>query len=92
MEVETIVPGHGPVGDKSDLREMRDYLALLRREARRGFNEGATPEEVVHRTKLGRFSRWGEPERIIPNIQRLYQEFRGEIDQPMDLSLAMPEP
>jgi cyclase len=88
MEVETIVPGHGPVGDTSDLREMRDYLALVRREARRGFQEGAPPEEVVRRIKLGRFSRWGESERLIPNVHRLYQEFRGEIDQPMDLALA----
>lgn len=90
MDVETIVPGHGPVGDKSDLREMRDYLALLRREARRGFNEGAPAEEVVRRVKLGRFSLWNEAERIVPNIQRLYQEFRGEIAQPMDLSAAFP--
>ncbi|MGH2588546.1 MAG: MBL fold metallo-hydrolase [Dehalococcoidia bacterium] len=79
MDVETIVPGHGPVGDKSDLREMRDYLSLVRREARRGFEEGAPPEVVAERAKLGRFSRWGERERILPNIHRLYQEFRGEI-------------
>ena len=90
MDVETIVPGHGPVGDKSDLREMRDYLALVRREARRGFREGKPQEEVARRIKLGRFSRWGESERLIPNVHRLYQEFRGEIDQPMDLALAGP--
>jgi len=88
MDVETIVPGHGPVGDKSDLREMRDYLALVRREARRAFNEGAPVEEAVRRAKLGRFSRWGEAERIAPNVQRLYQEFRGEIEQPIDLEQA----
>lgn len=92
MDVETIVPGHGPVGDKSDLREMRDYLALVRREARRGFQEGAPPEEVVQRIKLGRFSQWGESERLIPNVHRLYQELRGEIDQPMDLALAGSRP
>lgn len=91
MDVETIVPGHGPIGDKSDLREMRDYLALLRREARRGFNEGAPAEEVVRRVKLGRFSLWNEAERIVPNIHRLYQEFRGEIAQAMDLGVAFPQ-
>ena len=85
MDVETIVPGHGPVGDKSDLRELRDYFALIRREARRGFNEGAPVDEVVRRVKLGRFSQWGEAERIVPNIRRLYQEFDGTIEQPADL-------
>ncbi len=34
-QVEVIVPGHGPVGEKKDLVEMRDYLALLLREGRR---------------------------------------------------------
>jgi len=90
MDVETIVPGHGPVGDISDLREMRDYLALVRREARRGHAEGAPPQAVAERIKLGRFSRWGEAERIVPNVLRLYQEFDGAIDQPMDLSSAFP--
>jgi cyclase len=90
MDVETIVPGHGPVGDTSDLREMRDYLALVRREARRGYGEGAPATEVAGRIKLGRFSRWGEAERVVPNVLRLYQEFAGTIDQPLDLSLAFP--
>jgi glyoxylase-like metal-dependent hydrolase (beta-lactamase superfamily II) len=67
VDVETIVPGHGPVGDKSYLHGLSDYFALLRRVARRGFNEGAPVEEVVRRVKLGRFSQWGEAERIIPN-------------------------
>lgn len=84
MDIETIVPGHGPVGDKSDLHEMRDYLALVRREARRGYQESAPPRAVAERIKLGRFSLWNEPERVLPNVLRLYQEFAGEIDQPMD--------
>jgi cyclase len=89
MDVETIVPGHGPVGDKSDLRELRDYFALLKREARRGFDEGAPVEDVVRRVKLGRFSQWNEAERIVPNIRRLYQEFEGTIDQPADLGQTL---
>lgn len=90
MDVETIVPGHGCVGDKSDLREMRAYLALVRREARRGYQEGAPARTVAERIKLGRFAAWGESERIVPNVLRLYQEFAGEISEPMDLSLAFP--
>jgi len=27
LDVEVIVPGHGPIGAKSEMREMRDYLA-----------------------------------------------------------------
>jgi cyclase len=90
MDVETIVPGHGPVGDRSDLREMRDYLALLREQARAGWEEGAPAAEVAKRIDLGPYTNWGEPERVLPNVIRLYQEFDGTVDQPMDLSQAFP--
>ncbi len=38
--------------------------------------------------KLGIYARWREPERILPNVMRLYQEFRNELDQPLD-AIAM---
>ena len=34
MEVERIVPGHGPLSSKKDLREMKEYLALFDQKAR----------------------------------------------------------
>jgi len=35
--------------------------------------------------KLGVYASWSDPERILPNVMRCYQEFRDELDQPMDL-------
>jgi len=79
MKVDTIVPGHGPVGGKEDLRLMRDYLALVRRHARRAFAAGRSEEEAARSLRLGPYATWVEPERALLNVQRLYQEFRGEI-------------
>lgn len=84
MDVETIVPGHGPIGGKKELREMRAYLALIRREAKMRFDAGMTAEQAARDVKLGIYARWREPERILPNIMRLYQEFKNELDQPLD--------
>jgi cyclase len=84
MDVETIVPGHGPIGGKKELREMRAYLTLIRREAKKRFDSGMTAEQAARDVKLGIYARWREPERILPNIMRLYQEFRDELDQPLD--------
>jgi cyclase len=84
MDVETIVPGHGPIGGKKELREMRAYLMLIRREAKKRFDSGMTAEQAARDVKLGIYARWREPERILPNIMRLYQEFRDELDQPLD--------
>ena len=85
MDVETIVPGHGPIGGKKELREMRAYLALIRREAKKRFDAGMSAEQAARDVKLGIYARWREPERILPNMLRLYQEFRNELDQPLDM-------
>jgi cyclase len=79
MDVDVIVPGHGPLGGREDLRLMRNYLALVRRHARRAFAASETPEEALRSLRLGQYASWAEPERALLNLQRLYQEFRGEI-------------
>lgn len=80
LDVETIVPGHGPIGTKKELREMRDYLALLRRESRRSFQAGEPSQEAARKLKVGGFyTKWANPERLPMLVDRLYMEFRGEM-------------
>lgn len=85
FEADTIVPGHGPIGTKKELRQMRDYLALVHGEARTRFDAGMPAEEAARDIKLGVYASWSDAERVYPNILRCYQEFREELDQPMDL-------
>ncbi|MBI4636156.1 MAG: MBL fold metallo-hydrolase [Candidatus Rokubacteria bacterium] len=84
-EADVIVPGHGPLGAKKDVKHMRDYLVLVRREARKRFDAGMSPEDAARDIKLGVYASWREAERILPNVMRCYQEFRGETHLPMDL-------
>ena len=84
-EADVIVPGHGPIGTKADLRHMRDYLALVRREAKKRFEAGMPAEAASRDIKLGVYASWREAERIFPNVLRCYQEFRNETHLPMDL-------
>ena len=79
LDVETIVPGHGPVGGKDDLREMRGYLESIHEQARAAFDAGRSQEEATEEIDLGHYASWAEPERLGLNVGRLYQEFRGEI-------------
>ncbi len=79
LDVESIVPGHGPAGAKQQLREMRGYLASIRDQARAAFEAGRSEEEATQGIELGDYAAWGEPERLPINVGRLYQEFRGEI-------------
>jgi glyoxylase-like metal-dependent hydrolase (beta-lactamase superfamily II) len=84
-EADVLVPGHGPIGTKRDLEHMRDYLALVRREARKRFDAGISAEDAARDIKLGVYASWREAERILPNVMRCYQEFRDETHLAMDL-------
>lgn len=86
--VETIVPGHGPVGGKNEMREMRDYLALLWREGRKRFDAGVSAGRAAAEIDLGKYAGWADSNRIAPNIARLYAEFRGTAGPEMDREAA----
>jgi glyoxylase-like metal-dependent hydrolase (beta-lactamase superfamily II) len=85
FEADVIVPGHGAIGTRAELTLVRDYLTLVRREAKIRFDAGMTPEDAARDIRLGPFRAWSDAERILPNIMRCYQEFANEMDQPMDL-------
>ncbi len=80
IDAATIVPGHGPVGTKDDLRRLLDYLRLVHTGARTAFDAGATPEDAAAAIDLAEFAEWGDSDRLIVNVRRCYQEFRGELD------------
>jgi cyclase len=86
MDVERIVPGHGPVGTPEHLALLRGYFELLRDETRRYHDAGRPAEEAVMGIDLGPYRAWGEPERIVPNVLRLYQDFSGAAWAPLDLT------
>src|SRR5436309_8622169 len=67
-EADVIVPGHGPIGTRTDLKRMRDYLALVRRQARKRFDAGMPEEAAARDIKLGVYAAWREAERILPNV------------------------
>jgi len=85
FEADVIVPGHGPIGTRKELTLMRDYLALVRREAKARFEAGMPAEAAARDIKLGVYASWHEAERLLPNVMRCYQEFRGETHLPIDI-------
>jgi cyclase len=78
MDVDVIVPGHGPVTDKAGVRRVADYLAYIDREARKRFEAGLPVREAALDIALGDFSSWGDGERIAVNVDSLYREYRGD--------------
>ena len=78
LDVDVIVPGHGPITDKSGLAPTRRYLTMVEREARLRFERGMSVPEAARDIDLGEFRSWGAPERILINVDTCYRHFRGE--------------
>lgn len=78
MDVDVIVPGHGPVTDKAGVRRVADYLAYADREARKRFDAGLGVREAALDIALGDYASWGDAERIAVNVDSLYREYRGD--------------
>jgi cyclase len=75
LDVETVVPGHGPVTDHRGVQAMRDYLCYVRDEARRRFDAGMPVLEAALDISLSDYDSWGDGERIVVNVATLYKEF-----------------
>lgn len=86
--LDIYVPGHGPVGGKQDLQEMRDYLALLLRQGRRAFDAGISAGRAAAELDLGKYATWTDADRVANNMARLYSELRGSIDTDTDRDAA----
>lgn len=79
LDLATIVPGHGPVAGKPDLRRMLDYLELILAHARVGFLSGADAQAVAAAMPLGELREWADTEeRLLEDIRRAYLGFQSE--------------
>jgi glyoxylase-like metal-dependent hydrolase (beta-lactamase superfamily II) len=75
MDVDVVVPGHGPVIEPSGAAAVREYLAYIRDEARKRFDAGLPVAEAAKDIALGDYASWGDAERIAVNVDTLYREF-----------------
>ena len=78
MEVEFVVPGHGPVTDNRGVRAVKDYLIYIDVESKKRFESGMSAIEAAKDIDLDLFSTWGDGERIAVNVNSLYREYKGE--------------
>jgi glyoxylase-like metal-dependent hydrolase (beta-lactamase superfamily II) len=78
MDVDTVVPGHGPVTDRSGITAVRDYLAYVDSEAGARHAAGIDAFEAARdiARAIGadeRFNELGEFGRIVVNVETAYR-------------------
>jgi len=82
LDVDAIVPGHGPITDKQGVSRMRDYLVYIDAEARKRYEAGLSVQDAAFDIALGDYENWIDAERIAVNVNTLYREYSGDGSQP----------
>ncbi len=77
LDVDTFVPGHGPLTDKKGVAAVKGYFEYVAKEARRRFDARMPAAEAARDIALTDYSSWGDAERIVVNVFSLYREFQG---------------
>jgi glyoxylase-like metal-dependent hydrolase (beta-lactamase superfamily II) len=78
MDVDTVVPGHGPITDKAGIVAVRDYLAFVDAEATARHAAGVDAWEAARQiaAEIGAkedFRGWSEFGRISVNVDTAYR-------------------
>ena len=78
MDVDVIVPGHGPLTDKTGVAAVRDYLSFVDTEATARHDAGIdafeAAKEISALVGAGHdFDTWGEAGRIAVNVETVYR-------------------
>jgi cyclase len=87
LDVDVIVPGHGPITDKRGVAEVKGYLEYVYSEARKRYDAGMSADEAARDIPMDRYATWTDGERIAVNISTCYREFSGEQEAPNPLML-----
>lgn len=84
LDVDTIVPGHGPLTDKKGVAEVRDYLSFIDREASARHAAGVDAFEAARdiARHLGDFANWGEFGRVSVNVETVYRTLDSAHETP----------
>ena len=88
MDIDAIVPGHGPVTDKRGVQEVKAYLEYVSTQVQQRYDAELSARDAAYDIALDDdfaqqpFARWNSPERIMTNVHTLYRHVQGRTDHP----------
>ena len=87
MDVDTIVPGHGPITDKKGVVEVKGYLEYIYQEAEKRYEIGMSAQEAAKDIDLDRYATWTDGERVAVNVASIFRELKGDKTHPNKVDL-----
>jgi phosphoglycerate dehydrogenase-like enzyme len=85
LDVQYVLPGHGPIAGKDLLEKQKRYFVELRRQVKQGIDAGQTLDDILKHIDLPWYKEWTGVTPPKPNIEHVYGEFTGRV-APWDLS------
>lgn len=84
LDVDTIVPGHGPLTDGQGVLDVKRYFEFVVAEARQRHAAGMDSLEAAFDIELGEFADLSDAERIVVTVETVYRD--------LDPSRPAPDP
>ncbi|HZV57988.1 MAG TPA: MBL fold metallo-hydrolase [Sphingobium sp.] len=79
LDPQVVVPGHGPITDKSAVANLKAYFVYVRDEARRRYEAGLGWKEAARDINMREYRGWTDPERIVANVFSLYRQWGADL-------------
>ena len=87
LDVETIVPGHGPITDKQGVQRLKGYFEYLDTEVRKRYEAGLSVMDAAKDINIDAYAGWNDAERLVVNVASIYRELEGDQDPSGSLNL-----
>lgn len=82
LELDVVVPGHGPVTTKDGVRETRGYWSELLEAVKTGRAQGARAEEIAAELYRSAHRGWSEASRLAVNVDTIYRQLSHDRSRP----------
>lgn len=79
FDVNTYVPGHGPIGTREDVTKLVDYVKFCIDTAEEFAQAGSSLEELLKMTIPEKFRDWRMPQMFPGNLESIYQKKRDHL-------------
>ena len=91
LDVDVVVPGHGPLTDNRGVRATKDYWERLVAVTDRGRRARASTEEIARQALQEDFGGWSESHRLVANVDMIRREQEGDRSRrdPLDVMAMM---
>ncbi|MBM3946182.1 MAG: MBL fold metallo-hydrolase [SAR202 cluster bacterium] len=79
LDFATLVPGHGPVGNKQTAADLQTFIRELQSQVRQAYDAKKSEADAAAGVKLPRYASWPGIQNLAMPVQRMYLEWKAQL-------------